>query len=516
MSEAGDTFDLSRGELQRRALSGSFWTLVSVGLSLPLGLIANTLIARHLGPLEYGNLAFLLLVQTLALQISEFGFVVAQTQWGVEATIQGDRVRARRLLSQGFGFRLLVQLPILCLSGLVVLRNHGAAAQLAWFLVSLAYVPLVSVSMALLFENRMTVIARLTTFVNVIVQVGIVTAALATDSALPVALTRMGLGLLLHGATVFIVSGADRRAGLRPALPFPMPLGFRRFAVSAGLTAALSVLVYSRSEVMVLRLYGEVAAAGLFAVAFGLSQQLTAPVDALLAPLLPAVTGLVAAHPDHARRGTLRAIRYFALLTGAMVAVLPALVLAVPLLFGPAFERAAPLLLPLGLSSTFQSLASPVTLLAYARRQGRTLVVATGVALGLDLIAAFSLIPLSSLWGAVAANVLGQLTATGILVVAGVRAEQIPLTQLLRQVRPWLLGAMSIPFSFLLADAVPVSSGAVTPVVALVSGLVAFLMLLRLGGGGLERHDQEAMLGVVPLPLRGVARMGLRTLGTPR
>ena len=78
--------------------------------------------------------------------------------------------------------------------------------------------------------------------------------------------------------------------------------------------------VAKSTDVLSLAILG-VATAGLFALAFGLSQQITAPIDALLNPLWPAVAGVVEVHPEKAARTLLRATRVSAVLAAGLVAV---------------------------------------------------------------------------------------------------------------------------------------------------------------------------------------------------
>src|ERR1044072_336135 len=111
---------MTGGELQRRAISGSLWAAVNATISVPLAFLANAVVARILGPAEYGQLAFLTLILGIAVLISNLGVSDAVIQWGAAAEARGDRPAADRLLKKSLGYHLMVQLPVLVLSVLVL------------------------------------------------------------------------------------------------------------------------------------------------------------------------------------------------------------------------------------------------------------------------------------------------------------------------------------------------------------------------------------------------------------
>ena len=138
---------------------------------------------------------------------------------------------------------------------------------------------------------------------------------------------------------------------------------------------------------------------------------MTAPADALLLPLLPAVAGVLSAWRDCARSAFERSTRLSALVCGGIAAVaLPTLVFAIPLVYGKDFAGASWLLVPLALTSMFQSVNNPVNAFVSARQRGGLRLRATAAALVVDIVVAVVLIPPFGAWGAVVANVVGQLT----------------------------------------------------------------------------------------------------------
>src|SRR3954451_4556109 len=75
----------TRGELQQRALQGSMWTALHSITAAPIAFVANALVARALGPVDYGRLALLTLVVGLVLQVSDLGVTGGMVQWGAAA-----------------------------------------------------------------------------------------------------------------------------------------------------------------------------------------------------------------------------------------------------------------------------------------------------------------------------------------------------------------------------------------------------------------------------------------------
>src|SRR2546430_16905919 len=103
---------LPASELQRRAISGSSWTVIHTVVSLPLAFVANAIVARSLGVSSYGHLAFLSAALGLAYTFANFGFSTALIQQGSRAEAGGRRGEANELLRRSLGFQAAVELPI--------------------------------------------------------------------------------------------------------------------------------------------------------------------------------------------------------------------------------------------------------------------------------------------------------------------------------------------------------------------------------------------------------------------
>jgi O-antigen/teichoic acid export membrane protein len=493
-----DSEPLDASTLQRRAISGSLWTGVHTLVSVPIAFAANAVVARALGVTDYGQLAFLTATLTLAMQFANFGFSPALIQWGSAAEARGLRTAADSLLRRSLGFHTMIELPILATLAIILTRDNS------WWIAGML---LVAVSVACVFsgavlsvtiENRTAANAKLAIVTNLVIQSASVIVALVTGSAVAVWATRTAVSAFGVALILVVLTRSRRSTVLRPALPRGFGAGFWRFASVTWIAGVIALLVFSRSEVFLLKAFHKDQALGVFALAFGLSQQLTAPADSMLLALMPAVAGVLSAWPERAAAAFERATRVSALACGALtVAVVPTLVFLLPLIYGHAFHSAAWLLVPLALVSCFQSVNNAVTAFVNARRRAGVILTANSAALAVNVVVAIALIPRFGAWGAVAANVTGQLVA----ILALARSEPLirdrSLATLIRAYRPFLLSlgviAVVLPVCALLLQ----WSGVIAAIAACGLASSAYIVALRLSNSGLTVGDRDALIGSV-------------------
>src|SRR5512132_1913328 len=116
----GEAFD--RGQLQDRAIRGAAWTVIHTLVYVPIAFVVNLLVARLLGVVNYGRLAFLTTVMEIATGVVALGLSSALIQYGSKAHASGRHDEVRRLLSAAQGFRLLVAAPVLTLVVIISAR----------------------------------------------------------------------------------------------------------------------------------------------------------------------------------------------------------------------------------------------------------------------------------------------------------------------------------------------------------------------------------------------------------
>lgn len=510
------TGGVGRKELQRRAVNGSVWTAVETVLSLPVNFAANLVVARLLGPTGYGVVAIYTLAYVLGTKASEAGYNGATGNWGTAAEARGDHDQATRLIRQGVGWHLLVEVPILGAIVLAISWGHSPAIVASLLVAVVAGAALSGLRFAIFVENRTAAAARITMVSNVVLQAVVVSVAFKTRDPLAVFAART-LFTALMALLLFIPLGRSRGWQLlKPLAPTNMPGGFWKFAGITTVTALIAALAVSRTEVFVLDIFHDRATVGYFAVAYGLASQLTNPIDAVILPLGTGILGLVATAPNRAGAVLLRATRYTAAGSGVLTAIaLPVVTMLVPVLYGRAYDPVMPIVIPLGIASCLVSMHNPLMSFVNARRRADVVLRAMVLALVVDGVLSFALIPVIGVWGAVVANILGGLAYLPMLLTFELRIQQTSAASFLGSATAWLV---SIPTAGIAVGAAllvghgPFAEAAI----AAAAGTAVFVGAVRLVGGGFAEDDREGFLASVPVAIRRPIRAGLSLLGTGR
>jgi O-antigen/teichoic acid export membrane protein len=507
---------LPAAELQRRAISGSTWTAIHTFVSLPIAFVANAIVARSLAVQGYGHLAFLTAILGLAFTFANFGVAGAVIQMGSRAEAGGRRREADDLLRRSLGFHTVIELPILLAVALALTRNDPWWETAALGTAVISTCVLGGTSLSITIENRTAAGARLAIPVNLVLQGASVLAAVLIGSASAVWVVRALVPALALGLNFLLLDPRRRRTVLQPRLPFALGRKFWRYSLLTWVSGLLAVLVYSRSELFLLQLFHQTAALGFFALAFGLGVMITAPADAMLHALLPAVSGIIAVWPERALQTFERSTRVSALVCGGIAAVVvPSLVVAVPLIYGQNFARAAWLFAPLALVSTFQSVNNPVLAFVNGRQRGGLILKANAAALAVDLVVAVALIPEFGAWGAVAANISGQTVALTWLAKTEPLVMARGVSGLVRLYRAFLFGA-TIGAAALAADAALGPSLGVLGILSTCAiSFAAYVLVLRRTGSGLTIDDRNALVGAAASPMRPYMAWLLRPVTNP-
>jgi O-antigen/teichoic acid export membrane protein len=507
---------LSAGELQRRAISGSVWTVIHTLVSVPIAFAANAVVARSFGVACSDPPAFLTAALALGVTFANFGFSTGVIQRGSRAEAGGRRREADELLRRSLGFHTIVELPILVLVAVVLTRGDRWWVVVALVTAAVATTCLSGGALSFTIENRTALAAKLSVALTLAVQGASVTTALSTGSPSAVWAVRALVPALALGVNLLLLEPTRRRAALLPRFPKGLGRAFWHYALFSWASGLLALLVYSRSEVFLLQLLDKREALGLFALAFGLSQFITAPADALLHPLLPAISGIISAWPERALAAFERSTRVSTLICGGIAAaVVPTLVFAVPMIYGSAFTSARWLFVPLALISTFQSATNPVLAFVNARQRGAIIFKATAVALAVDLAVAVTLIPMFGAWGAVAANVLAQPVGIVWLAVTEPLAMERGLRGLARSYRPFLFGIGASIVALGTGSVLEAASAILAPAGAFVAGGALFIAAVRLTRTGLTVQDVDALVGAVAKPIQPYLSWLLRPVTTP-
>lgn len=480
-------------------------------LALPLAIGVSVVLARTLGPEAFARFALLSFVVPLLFAVTDLGVSQAAMREASRSYAAGDLATTRALLGKIVGWNLL-RFPILCpLTVLLVDGSMVASMALAAYLVLV--LASAGVNLALNAENRVAVLAKVA-FVQALAAAGTsIASALAGASPETIFALSLASGGVAAPIWLLATSPQLRRAALVPRLPRGLGTGFWRFGVTALAVSLLTLLVFSRSEVVLLELFEEQQALAVFALAFGLAQRLTTPVDTLLGPLVPALAALDAAHPERLRAGFDRALRLASVAVAFLAAsAVAGMVFLAPFLFGPEYDDVGLAFAALAGISLFQSAAQPYTALVYAVGRPQIALRALTAALVVDVGVAVVLIPPFGLWGAVAANAAGALVAIvlaaravagrGSVRLAGVAAPRLLLVSVVAASLSAGAGLLALPLHALAA------TGA-----AVLVGTGAFVVGGRLGGGLVSGEDARVVAEALPRPVARALALLVRPAG---
>jgi O-antigen/teichoic acid export membrane protein len=486
-------------ELQSRVLGGVTWSTVSAAVSIPLALGVSVVLARTLGPAGFAEYAFLSFTAPLLVWMAtDLGVEGSATRLASQAIAAGRLDEAGSLLGKALGWNLL-RLPVAAALVLAVSRPAPWAAALV--VASLALVHVGSAAkLSLLAENRTGVQARLGFVAGLVAAGASIGAALAGASPTSIWAVAFASAAVIVPAQIFAADRRLRRAVMRPRLPRRLPKGFWTYGITSLAISIGGMLVFSRSEILVLKALEHQHALAVFALAAGLAQRLTTPIETLLGPLIPALAALDAAHPERLQAGFDRALRLCAAaISFAGAAGVVGTAFAAPLLFGSEYNGVGLVFAALALASLLRAATQPFSALAYAVGRPQLVLGSLAAALVLDVGLAFALIPVIGVWGAVAANVVG--VAAGLVLLAraaagsgSIRRAGVPVVRLAALA---LVSATAAFAAGLLVHSVsPVAS-------VLVAFLVGPLVYLAVGRGSLPQTDVQVLLDALPRRLRG-------------
>ena len=315
---------------------------------------------------------------------------------------------------------------------------------------------------------------------------------------------------------LFFLDRARRRAVLSPRLPRGLGGSFWRFALASWLAGVIGLLVFSRSEIFLLQWFGKTEDLGLFALAFGVSYQITAPVDAMLHALLPAVAGILSEWPERAADTFDRAMRVSSVLAGGIAAVaVPVMVFAFPFIYGESFGESAWLFVPLALVSVFQTVNNPVLAFVNGRERGGLIVRVNAAALVLNLVAGVALIPPFGAWGAVAANVVAQAIALVLLALNEPLALQLRARVYLKLLRSFVIGSVCSGAALAAGVLVERISSPLALVAACVVGGALYVIGIRRSNTGLTSEERDLLAGALELACSRTCGLSARSRPAP-
>jgi O-antigen/teichoic acid export membrane protein len=439
--EDGDPGYIERARAD--VIRGSLWTVTTTVLTLPLGLAASVLVARGLGPHGLGLFATYTAVFAIVHTVANLGWSEATVQWLASATARGALDERGDLIRRSAGFHDVFVGPASGVCAFVLLIPSGTVVAVCGFAIAWLTEVLGTSTVIMTASARNATSAQIALIVTTATQIGLVTAALASHRPGITWLVQLGFVFLGPLIAMTRLPSRERKALFRPRLSVRMPSGFSTYAVSACIGALVTALVFGRSEVLVLRANGLLAAAGVFTIVTALAGQMTGPLDSFLAPLTPIAAGLVTIDRQRAIRVFERSLRVSAIMgTLAACVLVPVGVVLVGPLYGNGFASAAPAFLVLGLVSCFQTVLGPLTAFAFATRSAAQLLRINVGCLVADAALAVATIPFIGLSGAVLANATAQMLSLVWMTRLVSRRLELRLGVIVRNLRLFGVGLL--------------------------------------------------------------------------
>jgi len=338
----------TRGTIVRNTLFSS----VGIYTEYFLGMLTSIIIARHLGPAEFGAYSLVIWLVAIGVVVTNSGvssavikFVAELRGAGREAQIRSLLVWAWRVQAGFLAVVLLAGTALFVFQGRRLMPdfNHGVLLAILLATTVLRSMYMLNISTAKGYENfrAIAAIAVIVAPLNLLLIVGV----WLLDGP-------MEWFLGSFTASSFLFWWISRRqvapllppAGSREPLDEDLRRRLRSYTTLVAVTVAISFITASEVEVLFLTLFDSAASAGQFKVAFQLSSGALLLVPGVFgALLLPMMANALAEGREVAGRRLAMSTTYLAALAAPLVAF--GVVFAdgiIGLLYGEAFAPAAP------------------------------------------------------------------------------------------------------------------------------------------------------------------------------
>ena len=275
--------------LVRNTIWHGLVTLVGVGS----GLLTSVLLARGLGPERMGDFSYVTWAWATMEAVATLGLALATARYTAARVAHGDLAGAWGFVRHFLRRQLLV--TALVIGGALLLVGWLAPARLRWplVIVSIALLPITLEGIhqhALYGAQRYDLTARLSAL-KMSLGIAVVAAVLALGGGLP---------QLFGGFAVTLVvsSWLVRRAAMRVYGPpagdvAPRARGaMRRYLAAVSTVAVLDAIVWDRSQVFFLGLWGDARDIAYYSLAFGLATRAMIVPEIATGALLPAFAAL--------------------------------------------------------------------------------------------------------------------------------------------------------------------------------------------------------------------------------
>jgi O-antigen/teichoic acid export membrane protein len=405
-----------------------------VGFGMLSSIATTAIIARALGPTEMGSYVFAIWVVTSAVTLANLAFPITATKFIAHLLAAGNREGVRRLLMTLGGTQFAAAVLAAALAGVYVLRSISSVTVF-WLVGALILVQAAQefATAALLGMQLFQRTTQLSAASSVIRIVCIIAAALFWRNVSGFLLALAVSNLLALLLTIGVGSrGMESRTTPKVITDTTseMRLGFSGFSLIAGYSVLLNLIVWQRSEIVILEHFHMTEQIAFYSAAFSIAGLLRTATTVFSDGLLPSAAAAFG-RSDHSalhdiyRRGTILVAAVAAPLCLSM-AIMSRFV--IHLVFSDRFEAATPLLFLITVVTLVTSMGAMGWVMTYATgRQSYDAIAGTVVA-ALDICLALALVPRLGAMGAAIAGSVAQLVATvaGIIYINRTLALQFP------------------------------------------------------------------------------------------
>jgi O-antigen/teichoic acid export membrane protein len=406
-------------------------TAASVG-RLVLGFVASVLVARILGPAQYGLFSILGRVSTVAALVVDAGLTNAAVD-RMAAAMHGDRAALARRAVSFFWVRMAAALAGvslgIVLAGPLSRSVLGAGADTGLFALNLVGVLATASSGSL--SAILQAIGQFGRLGAVLVTNSVLTALLALLLAATHALDLFtAVGVLGVGTSIvsFAVALWLLPRDLRPGGAGGQELareGRALFGVSRWLWLAyLFGMLAAQVDLLMVNWWAGLDVAGPYALAVNLAAKADVINQSLTTVVLPAASSLRdrGAVRPYIKRGLIRS----SLISLVLLLLIPLAGPLIQLAYGDAFRGAVGLFQGLLGVAIFDICAMPLLLLAFPAGRFRLLAIADAARLVTLVASASWLIPLLGVRGAVLARLASRVIGAGLILLALRRMMRAP------------------------------------------------------------------------------------------
>lgn len=425
--------DGQRRSRTRSVAGNSGWLTLDAVFGVVGSLVLSVFVARSLGPDVLGVYNFASWALTAGVVVVTNGVTYGLQMFTAERFGQGDIDGARAIVRQGLRWQLALS-GLLLLVGLVATATMAPTTmRVALTLAVVSVVPaiLVSVPAAGLGAAQAFSANALSSIAAIIVNLVVTLGALAAGWGLTGVTSALLLSRLVDAGGRYVAwhrvssNAVPATGGISRELDLPR---LKRFAASSSLLLLVDMVVWDRSEFLVLSRFSELRELAYYSLSFNVVQQ------ALVLPRLftkaLAATLLVerGADPEAVPRLTGEGMRYVFLMAAPLTLGLASLSNALmPTVYGTAYASAVPVLVVVAGLAVIRGALAPVQTLFYiAEKQAfliRFSLLLGAVNIALDLW----LIPRGGALGAAWANGITQALAAVGLTVFAARQLKLPV-----------------------------------------------------------------------------------------